>query len=169
MAGNPDQESRGANGRYVRTPETAERDAKAAELRAQRWTLQEIADELGYSTRERARTAINRALRSITQPAAENLIRAEAEHLDVLYEEALAVLDRDHLTVSHGRIITVKDPESGVETPLLDDAPKLAAIDRLVKIRESFRRLHGLDQPAKVNVSGGVKYEVVGVDPEQLK
>ena len=32
-----------------------------------------------------------------------------------------------------------------------------------------MRKLLGLDQPVKTQVSGGVTYEVVGIDPEALR
>lgn len=160
---NPNQDARGGNGRYVRTPQTAERDRHAAELRAEGWKLDDIATELGFSTRSNALAAIRRALRDIVRGPAEQLLAMEAERLDTLYEEALNVLQRDHVMVSHGKVIKGDDGK-----PMLDDGPKLAAIDRLVRVRESYRRLLGLDQPAKVQVSGGVRYEVVGVDPEDL-
>lgn len=166
---NPNQDARSpGTGRYERTPHTAERDAEAAALRAQRWSYAAIANHLGMSENN-ARIAVKRALTAIVEEPARELLRLEAEALDALYTEALAVLQRDHVTVSHGKVITTTDPETGVAKPLLDDGPKLAAIDRLVKVRESYRKLFGIDQPSKVEVSGGVKYEVVGVDPEDLK
>lgn len=134
------------DGQFVRTPDTARRDAQAAELRAQGRTYQQITDELGYADRGNAHRAVRRALRDIVKGPAEKLIQQEAARLDTLYEEALAVLERDHLTVSHGRIIYGDDGQ-----PILDDGPKLAAIDRLVKIRESYRRLFGLDAAVKVD------------------
>lgn len=82
--------------------------------------------------------------------------RLEATHtrLDRLESAALKVLERHHITVNNGRVITV-DGE-----PLLDDAPVLAAIDRLVKIEaervrngEALRRLLGLDMPVKVDAT----------------
>lgn len=136
------------DGQFVRTPDTARRDAQAAELRAQGRTYQQITDELGYADRGNAHRAVRRALRDIVKGPAEKLIQQEAERLDTLYEEALAVLERDHLTVSHGRIICGDDGQ-----PIPDDGPKLAAIDRLVKIRESYRRLFGLDSPTKVDAT----------------
>lgn len=154
---NPDS-SRDGKGRYIRTPETAERDARAAQLRADGWTLQQIADELGYADRSTARQAIQRALREIVQGPAEALIQQEAARLDSLYEEALDVLNRDHVMVSHGRIVTDDNGQ-----PLPDPGPKLAAIDRLVKVRESYRRLFGLDARQKIDVSGGVRYEIIGL------
>jgi transcriptional regulator with XRE-family HTH domain len=155
---NHSQDSRDGKGRYIRTPETAERDARAAELRAQGWTLQQIADELGYSDRSTARQAVQRALREIVQGPAEKLIQQEAARLDSLYEEALDILHRDHVMVSHGHIVKGEDGN-----PLPDHGPKLAAIDRLVKVRESYRRLFGLDARQKIDVAGGVRYEIVGL------
>jgi AraC-like DNA-binding protein len=154
----PPDNARDGKGRYIRTPETAERDARAAQLRAEGWTLQQIADELGYTDKSNARQAIQRALREIVQGPAEALIRQEAARLDSLYEEALDVLHRDHVMVSHGRIVTDDDGN-----PLPDDGPKLAAIDRLVKVRESYRRLFGLDARQKIDVAGGVRYEIIGL------
>lgn len=160
---NPNQDARSGAGRYIRTPETAKRDAQAAELRAEGWTFERIADELGYADKSTARLAVRRALKEIVQEPAEKLLALEAQRLDTLYEEALEVLQRDHLTVSHGRI--VKDDDG---TPILDDGPKLAAIDRLVKVRESYRRLLGIDRAVKVEHSG-VRYEIVGITPDELK
>ena len=80
--------------------------------------------------------------------------RLEGAHarLDRMEAAARTVLERHHITVNNGRIITV-DGE-----PLLDDGPVLAAIDRLAKIEdarlknnESLRRLFGLDMPVKVD------------------
>jgi hypothetical protein len=144
---NPNQNSRNnRNGRYERSITTAERDAHAAQLRAEGWTFQQIADEIGFPDKSQAHKAVRRALNDVIKGPAEKLLAQEAARLDTLYEEALAVLERDHVKVSHGHV--VKDE---YDTPLLDDGPKLAAIDRLVKIRESYRRLFGLDQPVKVD------------------
>jgi hypothetical protein len=52
---------------------------------------------------------------------------------------------------------------------LADDAPVLNAVDRLVKISESRRKLLGLDAPAKVQSEGTVRYSIDGVNPEDLK
>jgi hypothetical protein len=166
---NPNQDARDGHGHYIRTPETAARDARAAELRAEGWKLQDIAAELGYASKTSAIYAIRRVLREMVTGPGEKLVAYEAERLDTLYEAALEVLLRDHVTVSHGKVITMVDPETQEEKPLLDDGPKLAAIDRLVKVRESYRRLLGLDAEKKIAVSGSVKYEVVGVDVEDLK
>lgn len=152
-------------GRFEPTQNTADRAAQAARLKAEnpQLTYQQIADAVGYSNKSDAWRAVQRCREAVIREAGAELVAAEAAHLDDLFVEALEVLQRDHVTVSHGRI--VKD-DSG--QPILDDGPKLAAIDRLLRVRESYRKLYGADQPARVEHSGGVKYEVVGVDPADL-
>lgn len=159
---NPDQESRDPHGHYVRTPAKAASDARAAELRAEGWTYQQIGDELGID-KTNARRACRRALREIVQGPAEKLLAMHMERLETLYEAALDVLEADHPLVSHGRVIT---DDTG--QPLKDDGPKLAAIREARATMESFRRLVGLDAEQKINVSGGVRYEVVGITRDDL-
>lgn len=160
---NPDQGSRDPQGKYTRTTATAERDARACELRAQGLTYQQIAEELGYSDKSNARQAVRRAVREIVKGPAEQLLQLHMERLETLYEAALDVVETDHVLVSHGRIIT---DDTG--TPLKDNAPKLAAIREARATMESFRRLVGLDAEQKINVSGGVRYEVVGITRDDL-
>lgn len=82
--------------------------------------------------------------------------RLEASHarLDNLEQAALQVLEREHVTVNNGRIISLDG------APLPDDGPVLAAIDRLVKIEDArernaaaLRRVFGIDAPAKVEAT----------------
>lgn len=155
--------ARDSKNRFVRTPDNARRDARAAELRAEGWKLQAIAEELGYYDASMARQGIRRALREIVQGPAEKLLALHVERLENLYEAALEVLEADHVMVSHGRVVTGEDGQ-----PLKDTGPKLAAIREARATMESFRKLMGLDQPAKVALSGSVRYEVVGVDPSDL-
>lgn len=166
---NPNQDARSGRGRYIRTPEAAKRDAEAAELRAQGWTYQKIADELGFGDKSGAQKACRRAIQDIVQGPAEKLLAIHMERLETLYEAAMEVLETDHVVVSHGKVITMPDPETGEEKPLKDNGPKLAAIREARSTLDSFWTLTGMKKPAKVEHSGGVKYEIVGVDPEQLK
>jgi hypothetical protein len=159
-----DEQPRDGNGGFLYVNSSVQRDADAARLRSEGKTYQQIADALGYYDRGHAWRGIQRARRMVLSDPVNELMEVESARLDELYVAALDVLERDHITVSHGQIVRDED---GV--PLLDDGPKLAAIRELRHLRESFRKLRGLDQPAKVSVSGGLKYEVVGVDPEDLK
>lgn len=160
---------RNGKGQYVRTLENAERDAKCARLYSSGdWTFQAIADHLGYHDKSCAIRGYQRAVREAVQGAGEAALRINIDRLEYLYEKAVEILETDHVVVSHGKVVTMLDPASGEEKPLIDSGPKLAAIREARSSMESFRRLTGLDQPSKLNLSGGVKYEVVGVDPEEL-
>jgi hypothetical protein len=160
---NPNQDARNGAGRYIRTPQTAERDAKAAELQAEGWTLQQIADELGFSHKANARQAIQRALKDIVQGPAEQLLAIHMARLETLYAAAVDVLEAEHVVVSHGRIVHGDNGQ-----PLTDSGPKLAAIREARATLDSFWTLTGMKKPAKVEHSGGVKYELIGVDPQDL-
>jgi hypothetical protein len=157
-------------GRFVRGLDTVRRDAAAADYLADHpgTTYEQLAERFGYSHRSDARHAILRAKRDIVRPAVTKLIDTESAELDALYTEACAILQRNHVTVSHGRVITWLNPDTGAEEPLQDDGPRLQAIQVALRVRESYRKLLGLDQPAKTEVSGAVKYEVVGVAPEDI-
>lgn len=160
---NPHHEARDGKGNYARRLATAERDAATARAYERLRNYQKVADECGYSNRGDAWRAVQRCRNAVIQEAGAELIASEAQQLDDLFVAALEVLERDHVTVSHGKV--VKDDDG---KPLLDDGPKLAAIDRLVKVRESYRKLLGIDAAQKIDVAGAVRYEVVGVDPEDL-
>ncbi|MFG3510239.1 hypothetical protein ACGF5F_32605 [Streptomyces sp. NPDC047821] len=152
------------NGRFDSNIDHAERAAKAARLAADGKSYTDIAAELGYADKSGAWRAVQRAKASVMETPALELIQVEAAQLDSLYVEALDILGRDHVAVSQGRV--VKDDDGN---PILDDGPKLAALRELRSIRESYRKLLGLDAATKTEVSGGVKYEIVGVDMDQLR
>lgn len=135
-------------GRFVRTTTTAERDAQAARLRDTGLGYKEIAEQLGYSNKGNAWRAVQRALTEIVREPAEHLRASEASRLDELYVEALEVLERDHVVVSHGKIIHGEDGR-----PLLDDGPKLAAIREARQVRESYRKLVGADAAKQLDVA----------------
>lgn len=149
--------------RFTRNPDTAKNDARAADLRAEGWTYQRIADELGYASKSGAIDAVRRAMRDVTREAGEKLLAVHMDRLETLYEAALEVLEADHVVVSHGKVI--KDDDGN---PLTDHGPKLAAIREARATLDSFWTLTGMKKPAKVEHSGGVKYELVGVDPQDV-
>ncbi|MFD9764733.1 hypothetical protein ACFWXI_14520 [[Kitasatospora] papulosa] len=138
---------RGGNGQYFRTLSDAQRDAEAARLRARGLTYQQIADELGWTSRGDAHHAVQRALEATVKEAADEVRAIELDRLDTLYVAAMDVLERQHVTVSNGRVVSLN------EEPLPDDGPVLAAIDRLLKIQERRSKLLGLDAPSKAAIS----------------
>ncbi|MFG2913345.1 helix-turn-helix domain-containing protein [Kitasatospora sp. NPDC048298] len=167
---------RGGNGRYTRDPATAAFDARAAELRAQAYSYRQIATELGCHP-STAHDAVQRAMAEVVAEPAAAAVQFELERLDRglrRLEEARdhvqAVLAREHVTVSQGRVVYM---DNGEAVP--DDDWILKAVDRLIRIEdaiqrngESRRRLLGLDSPTKTSVSGGLTYEIVGVDAGDL-
>lgn len=135
-------------GRFVRSVETAEREAEAARLRSKGWSYPRIAAELGYKHKADAYNAVKKVLADTVREAGDEVRAMELVRLDALYAAATEVLDREHVTVSHGRIVAGADG-----APLLDDAPVLQAVDRLLRIQERRARLLGLDAPVKKDVS----------------
>lgn len=173
---NRKSQPRGGNGAFLATIETAERQARAAQLRSRGWHYRKIADELGINVHQ-AHDDVKNAMRAIVEKPAKDVLAyelarldSELDRLNALEETVQRVLERKHFTVSNGKIIYLGDE------PLEDDAPVLAAVDRLIRIEESRRkngesrrRLLGLDEPVKTQVTGGVTYEIVGVDLGKLR
>lgn len=156
------------NGQFIRTDASVSRDAQASALRSQGKSFTEIAKTLGYADKGNAWRGVQRARRDAVIEPVTKLIEVEAAELDELYARALEILDRHHITVQQGRVVTMLDVDTGREVPIPDDGPKLQALQVALKIRESYRKLHGLDAEKKVNISGGVRYEIVGIDPADL-
>jgi hypothetical protein len=160
---NPNQHSRSGKGRYIRTPETARRDAQAADLRAKGWTYQKIADELGYGDKRTAYDAVERALKEIIREPGEAVLHFELDRLDAelvrlddLEASARKVLTTTHIMVNNGRVILHPDTNQ----PMEDDGPVLQAIDRLIKIEDARRRngerrakLTGIEAAVKVDAT----------------
>lgn len=134
----------------------AELDAKVVNGVNAGNSLQEIADQFGVSKSVIWRR-FQRALRRVPVAAVNEyrdnqLARIAAER--VVAED---IINGTHPVVSNGKVF--RDLE--------DAGPKLAAINALVKLDAQESDLLGLKAPVKseVDLSGGVRYEVVGVDP----
>lgn len=170
---------RGHHGKFDRDPDTAELEAEAVRLRARGLSYRKIAAAQGVAVSTVYDRVQNVLKATIAEPAEElrtlelQRLDEELERLADLEETVKKVLGAKHLTVQHGQVVTLNGE------PLPDDAAKLAAIDRLLRIDEQRRRngearrkLLGLDAAAKVeqqvDLSGGLRYEIVGVDPAEL-
>lgn len=140
-------QARGGDGRFTRTVRGAQRDAEAATMRARGATYQQIADALGYADRRTAYRAVEKVLtETVTEPS-EELRSLELARLDAILAKAWSVMEAEHVTVSHGKIIRGADGQ-----PLRDDGPVLAAIDRILKVSERRARLVGLDAPNRTEL-----------------
>ena len=150
---------RDGGGHFVRNIDTARRDAAIAEQRSRSWSWRAIAEHHGMAIPS-CHEAYHRALAEVITPAGETARATELEKLDRLERSVLAVLERDHIVVQHGKVIT--DPVTG--GPMSDDGPVVSAAATLMRIGESRRKLLGLDAPATAVVDSTVRYEVVGLD-----
>ena len=139
--------TRDGNGRFDRSPDTAERDAEACRLRAKNLSYRRIAAELGIDVKA-AYDGVRRAIRDTLQEPADDVKRLELERLDELAQKTRKVMLGTHYVVSQGKGVRLtRDDE-----PLVDDGPVLQAVDRLLKIQERRARLLGLDAPQRVSV-----------------
>ena len=128
---------------------------------------------------------VHQAIKDIYREDAKALVTLELERLDAMQLEAIEVLRTEHVLVSGGEIVStfVRDEHGNVlfdqttgkpaTAPIRDDGPRLAAIDRLLKIQERRSRLLGLDKPTKVantNPDGdkpAVPYVIVATKEDQ--
>lgn len=123
----------------------AERDSRAALLRAEGLDFGEIATRLGYSDRSGAFRAVRRGLKGAVRESTAEALHIALIDLESVEREAWTVLRATHYVVSRGSVVAGPDG-----SPLHDDAPVLAAIDRVLKVQERRSRLLGLDAPARV-------------------
>jgi hypothetical protein len=163
----PPADARDSRGHPVRTREQVERDAWAAGQRSLGRSYRAIAADLGISV-STCHQAVRRAFHEIAEPLALPARTAELEILEAARDAALEVMGRGHTTVSNGKVITVKDAD-GKEVTLEDDGPILQAAATVARISATIHDLMGWKAAAKVQVSGDVTYQLVGVDPADLK
>lgn len=123
------------------------RDLRAARLRALRLSYLQIADELGYANESGAWKAVQRGMALTVREPHQDMILLDLAELDEMAREAWKVLRNTHYTVDRGEVVHLDG------RPLLDDAPVLAAIGRLLDIQVRRARLVGLDAPKRVEVS----------------
>lgn len=143
-----------------RVAQKIERDLrrrKATELAIAGWTYEEIADELGYNSRQ----AAHRDVKAGMAPAAKALREAAGEYIAVQF----ARLEQAH---RDARAIFSEFGDGDEYSDRPDQ--RLAALDRVLKASTEVRKLLGLDAPAKVEtkIEGTVGYQVA-VSPEELE
>lgn len=132
------------------TQESLERDAQALRLHAMGYSYREISDQLKYGGHSNVSRAIQRAERRILKTPVMEHVAVELAKLDAISLRVIGILGRRHMATSGGKI--VRDDDG---TPLVDSAIELRALDQLLKVMESKRRLIGLDVPAKLSIDFG--------------
>ena len=117
--------ARNNNGKKTR-PETIEsqkRKAEALELRKMGFTFEQIAEQVGYNSKQAAYEAVRTAIREIIEEPAKDVLRLDLERLDALWLGAYA-------NAANG------DPQ---------------AIAACMRIMERRARLLGLDAPVRTD------------------
>lgn len=126
------------------TVEAAEREKLILQRRRDRVGFAEIGEELGISP-QRVHTIYKRALSRIPAQEAAELRAEEAELLDRAVASLMNIVE----TASK-------------------DSDRIAAWGQVTRLMERRARLFGLDAAEKVEVSGGLRYEVVGLPADEL-
>lgn len=160
--------TRDGRGRYARTTVTARRDAEAAALRAKGKTFEEIASALGLSSRAKAYEAVQRAFAAIPYEQAEEARRLDLERIDRMIAFCWGVMEREHLTVSQGKIVgkrigwerdddglILRDGDGApipVFEDLLDDGPGMSAVREIRGLLERRAKMTGYDAPARARI-----------------
>lgn len=148
--GGKNQRHEPRSGKFLEEPVTAELDGKAAALRVQGFTFAEIAAEMGCAV-STANDRVKRAMAAVRVASAAELVRTEDERLDALWKVAWREAFRNHLMVSHGKVVHITN-DAGQSVPVIDHGPKLQALNTLLRISERRAKLHGLDAPVRHRV-----------------
>lgn len=157
----PEKKKQAVRRRGDLMPETAEKIAEA--MRLQRdfgYSKERVALEMGISN-VYAGKLIKRGISMIFKGQTEEAVSMHLARLAEQRKAVLAVLEARNYLVNAGEVVTdyIRDPSTGlpieidgqrVRVPMKDNGAVLAAVDRLLKIDESERKLLGLDKPTKV-------------------
>jgi hypothetical protein len=136
----------------------ADLDARCLDLRRSGVTYRQIAAQLGISAAN-AHKRVTRALDRTRREPAAGLRELELGRLDALQAALTTVLRRQHVTISAGKVVLDTDGQ-----PYLDDGPVVAAAQALVRVQESRRKLLGLDEPARADVTARIHGELYSLD-----
>ena len=160
--------------------ESALRRVRIVELRDAGLTFREIAEEVGLSlaaTWEHYQKAMRQIPAAAVAAHAERVAARREEQLrrvDMEREAVVAVLAARHITISNGHVVSEitghdDDGKPIYGDPVLDDAPVLAAVDRLIKLDDQEARLLGMyPKQSEVSTGGLVRYVIEHVSAEDL-
>ena len=124
---------------------SAER-ARAYELRLVGRTIRQIADDMECS-RTKVHDLLREEIKLREDPLIDQVRQFELDRLDGYQQACMYVLDNPGTPV-----IAIAPDGTPVTHVIVDDRKILGAIDRLIKISESRRKLLGVDAPVKMHV-----------------
>lgn len=122
----------------------AQEREQAYELRLRGRTLRQIADDMGCSN-AKVHQLLREEITERLDPLKDQYLQYELDRLDAMQQAVIAVLEQPWTVVS------AIGPDGTMRAYAIpDDRKILGAVDRLVRISESRRKLCGLDAPVKV-------------------
>jgi hypothetical protein len=148
-----------------RTPRTqvevAELTARILDAKNHGLTFLQIAAREGISNGYTYKLYLA-GLHDIPRESADELREKQLTRIHAQREVLQQIVDRAHVTVNQGRVISTDDGEL-----VIDDGPVMAAVDRLIKLDDQEARLLGLNAPVKTqtDVESHVRYTIIGADP----
>ena len=138
--------------------EREERRRQAVKLAIDGVPYEEIAERLGYNSRQAAHRDVKAALAPATRElieAGKELIAVQAARLEQMHRDARKIYD-----------------EFNADEYSIAADQRLAAMDRMLRVGESLRKLVGADAPtrteSKTTLDATVGYSVA-VSPEELE
>jgi len=149
--------------------QVAERRLKLIEMRMKGARWDECVTALGYGSIAAACKDLVRALQQRTNDLAitANEYRTlEMEKLDLAERVCHDILATKHYVFQGGELVRGDPDSTGKPKPMIDDAPLLAAVDRLLKIQHRRAKLLDLDlQGSREPLAGQVvTVQIGGVD-----
>lgn len=141
-------DGRGLGGKRAPRQAVADQRAiRAVHLRiVKSYSYQQIADDLGLASAGAAHAAYKRGvLLSVPREEIDEARQVALQKLDAWEQLMLDVFNTTHVTVSFGKVIY--NERTG--EPLEDDAPKMQAMDRIIKIERERRAIIGYTAPNK--------------------
>lgn len=131
-----------------------------------RWTQERIAKELGVSQQmvSRILADVRAALPAVDKAA---MIQKSIELHEHIIAEMHALAEMEGAPVTSGKDgDVVRDPDS--DAIVRDYGGRLAALRLAMNAEEQLRKLTGIDAASKVESTAHVRYELIGVDPDDL-
>lgn len=132
------------------------------------WTQARIAEHFGIS-QARVSTIITEIGKTLSAaPDGQELIKKSYDFLLDVQRRVMEIADLAGAPVAVGKDGEILyDPDTGAV--VRDFSGRLRALETAMKVDAQVAKRFGLDAPDKVQVSGEMKYEIVGVPMEDLK
>jgi hypothetical protein len=105
--------------------------------------------------------------RSLPERDRSELIALSIERLDFLTEKVMTLAEMEGAPIFVGKDGILARDEN--EEIVRDFSLRIKAIAEAHRLNQTFAKRLGLDAPTQSEVNASVQYEIVGVDPEELK